>query len=49
MYPCTGLDKTFGLQEVESFKVSRKSAHTGDKVVSLYAQEIFLVLISVRS
>ena len=33
-YPCTGLDKPIGFQEVEAFRISRQSAHEGGKFVS---------------
>jgi len=32
-YPCTGLDRPFGLQEIEAPIISRKSAHEGGKDV----------------
>ena len=31
----TGLERPLGLQEVEASRISRQSAHEGDKVVSL--------------
>jgi hypothetical protein len=53
-YPCTGLDRPLGLQEVKASRMDRKLAHDGGKIVSpghrplLPAQEIRLLLISVR-
>jgi hypothetical protein len=44
--PITGLDRPFGLQEVEAPRTSRQSAHEGGNVVSLYPLEISQVLIS---
>ena len=34
-YPITCLDRLLGLQEFEAPRISRQSAHEGDKVVSL--------------
>ena len=52
-YAITCLDRPRGLQEVEAPRISKQSAHEGDKVVSPthlppLPQERFLVLISVR-
>jgi hypothetical protein len=33
-YPATGLDRPFGLQEIEVPRISRQSAHEGGEVVS---------------
>jgi hypothetical protein len=33
-YPCTGLERPLGLQEVEGPRISRQSAHASGKVVS---------------
>ena len=33
-YPLTGLDRPFGLREIEDPRISRQSAHEGGKVVS---------------
>jgi len=51
-YPITGLDRSLGIQEVESSRISRQSALESVKVVSLFngrlhPQEITLVLIFV--
>jgi len=37
-YPCTGLDRPIGFQQIEAFRISRQWAHEGDKVVSLMHQ-----------
>ena len=34
MYPYTGLDRLFGLQEVKAPSTSKQSVHEGGKVVS---------------
>jgi len=52
-YPCTGLDRLLGPQEVEPLRISRQLAHEGGKFVSAthrppLPQEIPLVLISVK-
>jgi hypothetical protein len=53
-YTCSGLDRSRRLQEVEVFRISRKSAHGGGKVFSpkhhppLSPQERLLVLVCVR-
>jgi hypothetical protein len=46
--PIQAMDRPLGLHEVEAFRISGQSVHEGGKVVSLYPQETFLVLISVR-
>ena len=50
-YLCTGLDRPRVLQEVETPRILRQSAHEGFKLYALAAftlQERSLVLISVR-
>jgi len=54
-HPVTGLDITLWLQKIQATRMSRQTAHEGDKGCKLYApaaftpQEILLVLIAVRS
>jgi hypothetical protein len=33
-YPFTGMDRPLGLQDVQTLRISRQSAHEGGKVVS---------------